>query len=166
MGTFTWEHVTFEPFLAAVSDAEALEIPARGSAELRLEARMVHPLLASISPAAVKAGVSPADAIASLEAKTDEPLGRIGTRLTLPKDREHLTSELVNDDDDPDRGRFLYAVSAKRVKASFSVVCTEGRVQGQVTTWSKYLGSDSIRCGIDEALSKTSKEAEQRSCTT
>lgn len=162
--TYHWERVRLEPVLVGASDAREIDIPAHGTARLRLETKAVRPLTARMSPAAIEAGADPGRALDSLEEEAGVGLRRIGVPITLPDDDVHFGSELVNDDDAPDHGRFLHAVELKRVTARFTVACGRRTIRGAVTTWSAIAFSDTIRCGIDEPMSKTSEEAERRSC--
>jgi hypothetical protein len=105
--SYRWSKVTFQTVLAGASDTEELELPAHGSATLKLEIRPVHPLVAVMTAGAMKAGANPRDAVASLEEKAGEGLGQVGTQLKIPEPDVHFTVKILNETAVPDRGRFL-----------------------------------------------------------
>jgi hypothetical protein len=150
--------------LAGASDAEELELPAHGSARLKVEIRPVHPLVAVMTAGAVKAGANPRDAVASLEEKSGESLGQVGTQLKIPDPDMHFAVKILNETAVPDRDRFLRVVIARRVTAAFSVDCTGGTVRGELTTWAKVPMTATIQCGITKRLDQAGREAERRAC--
>lgn len=158
---YVWQPLVRRTVLVAISDAQQIEIPAHGAARPP-EPRLIRPLTAGISTAAVEAGVRPAEAMASLEERTSVSLEPIGTRLVL--DDQAVRSKMINESDTPDRGRFVEAVGIRLVTAKFSVRCAGGSVRGTITTWEKGRSHVSVRCGIKEPLPEFDREAERRAC--
>ncbi|MFD5815732.1 hypothetical protein [Streptomyces sp. NPDC127038] len=162
---YVWQSVGQRSVLVGLSDAEEIRIPAHGSARPPVP-RLIRPMSARISRAAVEAGVRPADALASLEWKMSVSLVPVGTRLTLAEPGVHETSTMVNDSDTARRGRFVEAVGVRLVTAKFSARCKAGTVRGTVTTWMNGRSSESLRCGLRKGLPALGREAERRACGT
>ncbi|MFD3451994.1 hypothetical protein ACFWVC_07405 [Streptomyces sp. NPDC058691] len=164
--SYTWSKVTYRKVLAGVSEPQEVEIPAHGSAKLRLETQPVRDLVARVTAGTVEAGVNPRDAVTSLEEKTGEVLALVGVgnRFRIQKQETHWTMEVLNETAVPDRGRFLHAVVAQEVAATFSAACPGGVVRGTLTTWAEVGMGAEIKCGFTKYLKGATKEAEHRAC--
>lgn len=162
--SYAWQSVVHRTVLVGLSDTEEIEIPPHGSVRPP-EPRLIRPMSARISAAAVEAGARPADVLASLEDKISVSVEPIGTHLTLSGTGTRVTSRMNNEKDSPLRGRFVAAVGVTLETAEFTAVCAGGTVRGTVTTWDKGRTHESLQCGLKQRLDEFAQEVERRACT-
>ncbi|WP_329547142.1 hypothetical protein OG548_25890 [Streptomyces sp. NBC_01356] len=161
-GKFHWGKVVKQETLAAVSDAQKVEIPAGKTAETSLELVPIRSMKATVSPSLPDDAVNPQAAVASLEEETGLELEKVGTSFTLSEG-----DKIVKTESGKFSGVLVAVVGVKTVEASFVYGCsTPGResMRGTLTTWSPTTYSGLFKCGIDEELPEVEAEAETLLC--